>query len=74
VGGGGEERVSPWRGLERPSHEGVKVKSGFHWRSQDVGDDRVMGYLLRRAANGMEAAACTREVCCSQQSWKALEI
>lgn len=27
------------------------MKPGFHWRIKDVGDARVMGYLMRRAAN-----------------------
>lgn len=29
----------------------MKVKPGFHWRSQDVGHARAVGYLLRTAAD-----------------------
>ena len=29
----------------------MKLKPGLPWRTQDVRDARVMGYLLRRAAN-----------------------
>ncbi|MGE9641895.1 hypothetical protein ACQP3J_33175, partial [Escherichia coli] len=43
--------VSLHGGPERPLCEAVKVKSGLPWRPQDVGDARVIGYLLRRAAN-----------------------
>ena len=38
-------------GLERTLCEAVKLKSGLSWRLKDVGDDRAMGYLQRRAAN-----------------------
>ena len=37
--------------VERPFHEVVKLKSGLPWRTQDVRDARVMGYLLRKTAN-----------------------
>lgn len=43
--------VSLQRGPERPLSEAVKVKPGFHWRPQDVGDARAMRYLPRRAAD-----------------------
>ena len=34
-------------GPERQFHESVEVKPLFHWRHQDIGDARVMGYLLK---------------------------
>ena len=41
---------------ERPLREAVKVKPGLPWRSQDVGDARVMRYLPRKSANGVKIA------------------
>jgi hypothetical protein len=38
-------------GPEWSLYEVVKVKSGFYWSPQDVGDVRVMRYLLIEAAN-----------------------
>ena len=43
------------------------------WIPQDVRDARTVVYLLRKAANRVEPAQ-EKEVCCSQQSWKELEI
>lgn len=40
-------------GPERSLNEAVKEKPGFCWRSQDVKDFRIMGYLPRRTANGL---------------------
>ena len=37
--------------LERPLHKAVKLKPGWPWRPQDIGDARPMGYLLRKTAN-----------------------
>lgn len=31
-----------------PFHDGVVVKPGLYWGIQDVGDDRVLGYLTRK--------------------------
>ena len=36
---------------ERPLHEAVKVKPGLLQRPQDVGDERVLGHLPRKAVN-----------------------
>lgn len=36
---------------ESSLHEAVKVKPGLCRRSKDVGDARVVGYLLRKSAN-----------------------
>lgn len=36
---------------ERPLCETVKVKPGLPWRTQDIGDARVVEYPLRKAAN-----------------------
>ena len=47
--------------------EAVKLK--LTWRPQDVQDARAVGYLLRKAANGVEPAR-DKEVWCSQQRWK----
>lgn len=46
--------VSLGGGQERPLYEVVKVKPGFHWRSQDVGDDKVVRYLPRTDANKVQ--------------------
>jgi hypothetical protein len=59
---------------ERPLCEAVKVKPGWPWRLQDVGDGRVVGCQPRKAAN---REWNQREVCCSQQRgsqeiWRAL--
>lgn len=35
----------------RSLHEVVHLNPGLPWRTQDLRDDRVMGYLSRRAAN-----------------------
>lgn len=32
------------------SHVQLWVKPGLHWRPQDIGDARAMGYMSRRAA------------------------
>ena len=37
--------------VERPLCEAVKLKPGLPWTIHDVRDSRVMGYLLRSAAN-----------------------
>ena len=44
-------RLSLHGGLERKLHEAVKVKPRLLWCLQDVGDVRVMEYLLRKATN-----------------------
>jgi hypothetical protein len=31
--------------------EAMKVKPEFHWQHLDVGDAKVVGYLLQKAAN-----------------------
>jgi hypothetical protein len=36
---------------QKPFHEAVKVKPVLPWRPQGVGDAKVVGYLLRKAAN-----------------------
>ena len=43
------------------------------WIPQDVRDARTVVYLLRKAANRVEPAQ-EKQVCCSQQSRKELEI
>jgi hypothetical protein len=35
--------------------EAINVKPGLLWRSQDVGDARVVGYLLRKVAYRVRA-------------------
>lgn len=40
-------------GQKRPFCEAVKVKTELLQRPQEVRDDRVVGYLPRRAANSM---------------------
>lgn len=37
--------------VESSLHEAVKLKAGFPWRTQDIRDARVMGYLPRIASN-----------------------
>ena len=44
--------VSLHGGPERPLHKAVRSKSILPWRPQDIGDARVIGFLLRKAANG----------------------
>ena len=44
-------RVYLGGGLERPVCEVVKMKPGWPWRPQDVGNARAMGYLPRKVAN-----------------------
>lgn len=44
--------VSLHRGSERPWCEGMKVKPGLCWRSQDVGDARAVGYLQGEMQTG----------------------
>ena len=36
---------------QRNHHEKLKVKPGLCWKHHNVGDSRVVGYLLRKAAN-----------------------
>ena len=43
--------VSANGGTERPLCEIVKEKPGLPWRPQNVGVARVVGYLLKKAAN-----------------------
>jgi hypothetical protein len=43
--------VSLHGGPEWPLCETVKVRPGLPWQPQEVRDARVIGYLLRRAAN-----------------------
>ena len=44
-------RVSLHGGPERLLCEAVVVKPGLPWRSQDVGDARAVGFMLRKVAN-----------------------
>ena len=34
-----------------PMCEAMKAKPGLPWRPEDVGDDRAMGYLPKKADN-----------------------
>lgn len=43
--------VSLHKAQERLLCEAVNVKPGLHWRTQDFGDARVLGYLLRKTTN-----------------------
>lgn len=43
--------VSLHRDSEKPLCDAVKVKPGLPWRPLDAGDDKVMGYLIMKAAN-----------------------
>ena len=43
--------VPEWRPSKEAMCEAVKLKPGLPWRTQDVRDARVVGYLPRRAAN-----------------------
>lgn len=36
---------------EKPLHETVELKAVMCWRLQDIGDARVVDYLLKRAAD-----------------------
>ena len=36
---------------QRDHHEKLKVKPGLCWQHQNVGDSRVVGYLLKKAGN-----------------------
>ena len=38
-------------GLRRPLHEAVKLNPGISWRIQDVGNVRVMRFLMNKATN-----------------------
>ena len=49
-------------GKEIPFHEVVTLKPVLPWRTQDVRDVRVIGYLLRIAAN-MECTQSWRKKC-----------
>ena len=44
--------VSVHGDLERTLREVIKLKPELPWRPQGAGDARVMGYLLKEAANG----------------------
>lgn len=37
--------------LEKPLHKTMRLKLESHWRTQDVRNSRVVGYLMRRAPN-----------------------
>jgi len=62
-----------YRGLERPLCQAVKMEPGLSWRLQDVADPRVMGYLLRKAAN-REWNQPTRKKCVAvnkaERNWR----
>ena len=53
--------------VERPLCEAVKLKPGLPWRTQDVRDARVVGYLPRRAAK-REWNQPKRKKCVAEQS------
>lgn len=53
--------------------EDIEVNLGIPWRLQDVRDATGVRYLAREGANGLRPAQA-REVCCSQQRWKELEV
>ena len=63
-------------GLERPLCEAVKLKPGLPWRTQDVRDAKIMGYLPRRAAN-REWNQPKRKKCVAvteaERSWRSEE-
>ena len=65
--------VPAWKPKKAIGWRSSEVKLGLPWRPQDVRDARAMGYLLRKAAT-REWNQSKKEVCCSQQSWKELEL
>jgi hypothetical protein len=53
---------------ERTLYEAVKMKYGWHWRPQNVGDARAVGYLLKKAANKVwKQPTQEREMYCSSK-------
>ena len=68
--------VSQHRGPERSLHETAKAKFGLCWRNQYIGDDRVMGYQLKKAAK-QEQKQPKRKKCVSvnkeEKHWGAEE-
>lgn len=67
--------MSLYRGPEGPLYKAVKEKPGMLWGPQEVRDARAMGYVLRGPANRTWSQPKRKKrVCCSQQSWKELEI
>ena len=69
-------RLSLHGGWERPLCEAVKARPGLPGSPQEVGDSRVMGSLLRRAAN-REYNQPKRKKCVavnkSERSWRSEE-
>ena len=61
-------RVALNGGLERPFCEAVKVKPELPWRSQDAGDARIVGYILKKNLLTEMKPVQEKEVCCNQQS------
>jgi hypothetical protein len=59
-------RRSPKDQVESQTRKQEAVTLKLPWRLKDVKDARAMGYMLRKAANGMEPAQ-EKAVCCSQQ-------
>jgi hypothetical protein len=58
-------------GPEPPLAAVVTVKPRLHWRPQDVGGDRFVGFQPRKAAHRehREWNQPKREVCRRQQGW-----
>jgi hypothetical protein len=61
-------RRSLYKALERPLSEAVQMRPVLPWKPKNVGDARIIEYLLRNAANGVLKQAQEREVCFNQQS------
>ena len=64
------------RGPERSSHKVAKMKLGFHWRHQDVGEARIMQHLPSGDADGVELAQERKKhaaVNRAERSWRSKE-
>lgn len=61
--------VSLHGGLERLLQEAVKVKPGFQWRPQNVGDARVTEYLPGKATSRREYVEDNK----AERSWRSEE-
>lgn len=70
-------RASLNGGLERPLCEAVKLKPGLPWRTQDIRDARVMGYL-RGELLTQNSTSPRRKKCVivnkADQSWRSENI
>lgn len=60
-----KSKAADWTSAERPVWEVVKVKPKLPWRSQDVGDARIMVAHALRKADVMVWIEAIKEVLCA---------